>query len=82
MVFALRNAQRRVVAWGPMNPAHEVTFADVAPGNYEILAGAASRAYSVVSMVVNGPPVSGRAFSVPAGTAMVLSLRVVGGAAT
>ncbi|MGA9811616.1 MAG: carboxypeptidase regulatory-like domain-containing protein [Terriglobales bacterium] len=81
MVFALRNAQRRVVAWGPMNPAHEVTFADVAPGNYEILAGAASRAYSVVSMVVNGSPVSGRSFSVPAGTPLVLSLRVVGGAA-
>ncbi len=81
MAFALRNAQQRVVAWGPMNPAREVTFADVAPGNYEVLAGAASRAYSVLSMVVNGSPVSGRSLTVPAGTAVVISLRVVGGAA-
>jgi hypothetical protein len=81
MAFALRNAQQRVVAWGPMNPAREVTFADVVPGNYEVLAGAASRAYSVVSMVVNGSPVSGRSLTVPAGAAPALSLRVVGGAA-
>jgi len=81
MAFALRNSQHRVVAWGPMSPAREVTFADVAPGNYEVLAGAASRAYSVVSMVVNGSPVSGRLLTVPAGAALALSLRVVGGAA-
>ena len=81
MAFALRNAQQRVVAWGPMNPAREVTLADVVPGNYEVLAGAASRAYSVVSMVVNGAPVSGRLLTVPAGTALVISLRVVGGVA-
>ncbi len=81
MAFALRNSQHRVVAWGAMSPAREVTFGDVAPGNYEVLAGAASRAYSVVSMTVNGSPVSGHSFAVPAGTALALSLRVVGGAA-
>ena len=81
MAFALRNAQHRVVAWGAMSPAREVTFADVVPGNYEVMAGAASRAYSVVSMVVNGAPVSGRSLTVPPGTALALSLRVVGGAA-
>ncbi len=81
MAFALRNAQQRVVAWGQLNPAREVTFADLVPGNYEVLAGAASRAYSVVSMVVNGSPVSGRSLTVPAGTALAVSLRVVGGAA-
>lgn len=81
MAFALRNAQHRVVAWGPMTPTREVTFADLVPGNYEVLAGAASRAYSVVSMVVNGSPVSGRSLTVPAGAALALSFRVVGGAA-
>lgn len=81
MAFALRSAQHRVVAWGAMSPAREVTFADVTPGNYEILAGAASRAYSVVSMMVNGSPVSGNSFLVPAGAALALSLRLVGGAA-
>ncbi len=81
MAFALRNAQHRVVFWGAMGPTREVTFADVAPGNYEVLAGAASRAYSVVSMVVNGSPVSGHSLAVPAGAALALLLRVVGGAA-
>jgi len=81
MAFALRNAQHRVVAWGPMTPTREVTFADLVPGSYEVLAGAVSRAYSVVSMVVNGSPVSGRSLTVPAGAALVVSLRVVGGAA-
>jgi hypothetical protein len=81
MVVALRNAQHRVVAWGPMTPTREVTFADLVPGSYEVLAGAVSRAYSVVSMVVNGSPVSGRSLTVPAGAALVVSLRVVGGTA-
>ncbi len=79
MAFALRKAGHRVVAWAAMDPTREVTFADVAPGNYEVLAGAASRAYSVVSMVVNGSPVSGHSLTVPAGAAVALSLRVVGG---
>ena len=81
MAFALRNPQHRVVSWGAMNPAREVTFQDVAPGNYEILVGAASRAYSVVSMMVNGSPVSGHSLTVPPGASLALSLRVVGGAA-
>ena len=81
MVFALRNAQHRVVARGVVSSTREVTFADVVPGNYEVLAGSASRAYSVVSMIVNGSPVSGRSFTVPAGATLALSLSVVGGAA-
>ena len=49
-----------------MSPAREVSFADVVPGTYEVLAGSASRAYSVVSMMVDGSPVRGRFFTVPA----------------
>lgn len=79
--FALRDAQHRTVAWGEVSPAREVSFADVAPGNYEVLAGAASRAYSVVSMIVNGSRISGRCLSVPAGTSLALSWSVVGGTA-
>ena len=33
MVFALRNAQHRVVARAELSPAREVSFADVVPGN-------------------------------------------------
>jgi hypothetical protein len=81
VTFALRNAQRRVVAWGAVNSASEVTFADVVPGNYEVLAGGATRAYSVVSTTVNGSPVSGHTLTVPAGANLTLFLSVVGGAA-
>ncbi len=81
MAFALRDAQHRTVAWGEVSPAREVTFADVMPGKYEVLAGAASRAYSVVSMIVNGSPVSGRWLTVTAGTTLAVSFSVVGGAA-
>ena len=81
MVFALRNAQNRVVARAELSAAREISFADVVPGNYEVLAGSAVRAYSVVSMMVNGSPLSGRSFTVPAGANLALSLSVVGGAA-
>jgi hypothetical protein len=79
--FALRNAQRRIVAWGEMNPAHEVTFAGVVPGNYQVVVGAASRAYSVISMIVNGLQVPGHSLTVPAGANLALSLSVAGGTA-
>ena len=81
MVFALRNAQHRVVARAELSPAREVSFASVVPGTYEVLAGSASRAYSVVSMIVNGSPVLGRLLTVAAGADLVLALSVAGGAA-
>ena len=81
MVFALRNAQHRVVARAELSATRELSFADVAPGSYEVLAGSAIRAYSVVSMMVNGSPVPGRSFTVPAGLSLALSLSVAGGAA-
>jgi hypothetical protein len=81
MAFALRNPQHRIVALGTVSPAHQVTFADVSPGKYEIVAGAASRAYSVVSMLVNGAPVSGRWLTVPPAATLALSISVIGGVA-
>jgi len=77
--FSLRNAQRRVVARGALSPTREVTFANVMPGNYEVLAGSASRAYSVISMIVNGSPVSGHSLTVPEGATLALSLSVAAG---
>jgi hypothetical protein len=81
MAVALRNAQHRVVAWGSVSSTREVTFAEVAPGNYEVFAAGGPRAYSVVAMLVNGSPVSGHSFTVPAGANLALSLSVVGGTA-
>jgi hypothetical protein len=81
MAVALRNAQHRVVAWGSVSSTREVTFAEVAPGNYEVFAAGGPHAYSVVDMLVNGSPVSGHSFTVPAGANLALLLSVVGGTA-
>jgi protocatechuate 3,4-dioxygenase beta subunit len=81
MAVALRNAQHRVVAWGAVSSTREVTFADVVPGNYEVVAAGGPHAYSVVAMIVNGSPVSGHSFTVPAGANLALSLSVIGGTA-
>jgi hypothetical protein len=80
LIFALRNAQHHPVARGVMSPAREVSFADIVPGTYEVLAGSASRAYSVVSMMVDGSPIRGRFLTVPAGANLSLTLSVAGGA--
>ena len=81
MTFALRNARHRIVAWGTSNSAREVTFADVVPGNYEVLAGGGTRAYAVVSIKANGSSLSGHLLAVPAGANLSLTFSVVGGAA-
>jgi protocatechuate 3,4-dioxygenase beta subunit len=81
MAVALRNAQHRVVAWRAVSSTREVTFAEVVPGNYEVFAAGGPHAYSVVAMIVNGSPVSGHSFTVPAGANLALSLSVVGGIA-
>jgi hypothetical protein len=80
-VFILRNAQHRSAAGGEMTSNRELTFADVAPGTYEVVVAGGARAYSVVSMLVNGSRVSGNSLVVPAGANLILSLSVVGGAA-
>jgi hypothetical protein len=78
--IGLRNVQHRDAAWEFMvESKREVTFADVVPGTYDVLAGAASRAYSVIRMTVNGSPVSGHSLTVPPGATLNLSLSLVGG---
>jgi hypothetical protein len=79
MAVALRNQRHRDVAWQLVGATREVTFADTVPGTYDVLAAAASRAYSVIRMTVNGSPVSGHSLTVPPGTTLDLSLSVVGG---
>jgi hypothetical protein len=80
-VFLLRNAQHRPADTGEMTPNRELTFVDVAPGTYEVVVASGTRAYSVVSMLVNGSRVSGNTLVVPAGANLALSLSVAVGAA-
>jgi hypothetical protein len=80
LVFALRDRENRVVARSEMNQAGEISFANLFPGDYEVLAGSPSRAYSVVGITAGGEKIRGRRFSLPAGTNLALTLAVAGGA--
>jgi hypothetical protein len=78
-VFALRDRENRVVARSGMNQAGEMSFANLFPGSYEVLAGSSSRAYSVVGITAGGEKIRGRRFTLPAGTNLALTLSVAGG---
>jgi hypothetical protein len=78
--IVLRNARGRIVAGQLVGSDRTVTFSQIAPGKYDVLAGSASRAYTVVRMTVNGTPVSGRSLTVQ-GAPLELTLTLRGGAA-
>ena len=77
--IALRVPQGRVIAAQAVDANREVTFSNVLPGKYEILAGSPRRAFAVVRMVVNGTPVAGHSLTVLPGTTMNIVLTLVGG---
>jgi hypothetical protein len=78
--IVFRNAHGRIVAGQLVGSDRTVTFSQIAPGKYDVLAGSASRAYTVVRMTVNGTPVSGRSLTVQ-GAPLELTLTLRGGAA-
>lgn len=77
--IALRNAQAQVIAAQPADANHELTFSNVLPGQYDLLAGSARRALAVARMVVDGAPVPGHSLTVTPGTTMNVVLTLVGG---
>jgi Carboxypeptidase regulatory-like domain len=79
LVIALRDAQRRVVAWQPVNDKGEVNFAEIVPGKYEVRAGSPSKAYSVIRISSQSSKTSGHTLNVPPGAALRVALSLVGG---
>lgn len=80
MAVTLRKAQSRAARWERITSNHDVTFTNVVPGKYDVLAGSELRAYSVVRMKLNGSTVFGHSLTVPPGATVEVSLSVVGGA--
>jgi len=78
-MIALRIPKGLVIAAQPVDANHELTFSNVLPGKYEILAGSPRRALAVVRMVVNGAPVAGHSLTMLPGTTMNVALTLVGG---
>jgi hypothetical protein len=76
---ALRNSKMRIVAWQEMDAKGEVTFQDLAPGKYDVLAGSRPRAYSVAQMSSESGVIAGHTLNVTAGASMTITFSLVGG---
>ncbi len=76
---ALRNSKMRIVAWQEMDTKGEVTFQDLAPGKYDVLAGSRPKAYSVMRMSSESGVIPGHTLNVTAGASMAITLSLVGG---
>ncbi len=79
--LALRNRKGRMNVT-QVDAKGEAAFADVVPGNYEIVANSATQPYSVVRIVSEAGTVSGHALNVPAGAQLNLVLQLVGSPVT
>jgi len=79
--IGLRNLKGRVTA-SQVDEKGEANFADVIAGRYELVAGAAGQPLSVVKMSSETGTVSGHTLSVPPGSALNLSITLVGGSVT
>ena len=76
---ALRNNKGRFVAWESVSPKGEVEFRDATPGKYEVLAGASSKAYSVVGIASDAGETRGHSLTVPAEATLMVSISLVEG---
>ncbi len=80
--IALRNSKLRMVAWQDVDAKNEIEFQDLAPGQYEVLAFASPKAFSVVRISSPGSDTAGHILNVAAGSSVTVSLSLVGGAVT
>jgi hypothetical protein len=78
---ALRNRKGRTNA-AQVDGKGEAVFADVIPGNYEIVANSTTQPYSIVRIVSDAGTVNGHALTVPAGAQLNLVLKLVGSSVT
>jgi 5-hydroxyisourate hydrolase-like protein (transthyretin family) len=79
--IGLRNSKGRVDA-AEVDAKGEANFAEVIPGNYDVVAGSATNRYSVVRMASEAGTISGHALSVPPGASLTVALSLVGGSVT
>jgi len=79
--IGLRNSKGRVVT-SQADTKGEVSFSDVIPGKYDVLAGSPNAVYSVVGMTTEQGTVKGRTLGVPAGASLAVSLSLMGGSVT
>ena len=79
--IGLRNSKGRIDA-AEVDAKGEANFAEVIPGNYDVVAGSATNRYSVVRIASEAGTISGHALNVPPGASLTVSLSLVGGSVT
>jgi Carboxypeptidase regulatory-like domain len=78
----LSSAKGKIPMTAEVDAKGEVTFQNVIPGGYNVLAGTPTNAYAVVRIASQGSDTAGRALNVPTGSSLTISLWLIEGAVT
>jgi hypothetical protein len=76
----LRNSKLRVVASQQVDDKGEIEFRNLSPGNYELLAEAPGKAYSVFRISSQGTEISGDVLPLSAGSSVSIAITLMGSA--
>jgi hypothetical protein len=82
MQIALRHPHGRVAALSVADDQGNVDFANIAPGQYDVIAGSPNKAFSITRIVSQGNETSGHTLVVPSGSSLAVTFIVAGGDVT
>jgi protocatechuate 3,4-dioxygenase beta subunit len=77
--IGLRNSKIRIVSGLEVDAKGEIEFQDLAPGNYEVVAFAQEKTFSVVRISSPGNDSAGHTLTVTPGSSLTVSLSLAGG---
>ena len=80
LAIVLRNSRGRLVDRAEVNEQGVADFVNVTPGEYDLVAGTPDRAYSISTITIGEHVSPGHALRVPPGSALTVSLTLVGSA--
>jgi hypothetical protein len=79
LAIGLQDSERRTVGYQAVQPNGEATFESLDPGNYAVLVGSPSKAYSVRQIWAKASSTSGHTLSVPAGVSLDVQVSLASG---
>jgi hypothetical protein len=79
LFLVLRDSQGRTVAARRVSVQEQVEFTEITPGTYDLMAGSAIKAYSVVRIASQGRETPGHTLTVTPGMSLSIELSLVGG---
>jgi hypothetical protein len=82
LFLALRNSRQQVVANRAVDAAGEITFENISPGKYAVLAGSSAKPYSVARVSSQGIDITGHDVNIPPGASLDLTVFLAGGVVT